>query len=160
MKKLVLVLLMMIPLVAFGQDRVFPEVLEITEDMKTVKSTLEIALPLKLSNPLTEATGLSINPIYKEKYEAIIYAPGFKSYLMARPPKTQYQESWLKSQNAQLSAKWGYRNGNLSVCNPRIFEELIDYDIRINYGLDMEYLIYAFFGYIEAVYTNNPLTYR
>lgn len=87
--------------------------------------------------------------LLKEEYETIVLAPGFESFVTTQPSKPYFTESWLKSKNAPMVTEWNYRHGNPSQYNPSIYEEVISYDNKIDYGLDVEYTLYMFFRFME-----------
>lgn len=142
----------MIPLIAFGQKNEVLKDLRVTEEMKTVTISAKDSL-VDLSGFLEYLSGCLCDPIVfsqeKEEYETIVFAPGFDSFLTMQPSKSYFTESWLKAKNAQMVTEWNYRYGSPSYYNPHIYEEAIDYDSKINYGLDVEYTLYMFFRFME-----------
>lgn len=87
--------------------------------------------------------------ITTKKYETIVIAPGFESFLATQQPKGFYSESSLKTTNALMVSEWNIRQKQPLVYDPKIYEEQIDYDPKTDYGLDVEYILYMFFRFME-----------
>lgn len=149
MKKLILLLLIIVPLFALGQKNEFLKDIKVTDEMKTVAIGEKDSL-VDLGDLCGKIRDLiAIHQEEKEEYETIVFAPGFESFVTTQPTKSYFTESWLKSKNILMVTEWNYRNNNPSRYNPSIYEEAIDYDNRTDYGLDVEYTLYMFFRFME-----------
>ncbi|WP_297333883.1 DUF6146 family protein [Flavobacterium sp.] len=87
------------------------------------------------------------------EYEVIIIDPGFNSWLAARArPRGYYGQPYLENKNQIWVATWNSR-----VFNPQQYGELyqmrIDYNPTINYGYEVNYLLYNYLVYFQ--HTNN-----
>lgn len=87
------------------------------------------------------------------EYEVIIIDPGFNSWLLGRAkPRGYYGEPYLKNKNLFWVNEW-----NVRVSNPQRYGDLyqlrIDYDPRIDYGYEVNYLLYNYLVYFQI--TNN-----
>ncbi|WP_101689256.1 DUF6146 family protein [Dysgonomonas massiliensis] len=84
----------------------------------------------------------------ESEYEAIVLDVGFDSFLATQKSKDYYSIASLKAKNEYLVSEWNYRCGLPSVYNPNVYEQKIDYESRLDYGLDVEYIVYMFFKYM------------
>lgn len=85
------------------------------------------------------------------QYDITIIDSGFNYYLntMAKP-KSFYTESYLENQNRRYVLEWNDRAR--SGYKPLIYENIIDYDNNIHYGLDVNYKLYNYFKFVENKY--------
>lgn len=87
------------------------------------------------------------------QYEVIIIDPGFNTWLYSRAqPRGYYGEPYLKGKNIIWTAEW-----NTRVLNTQRYGEMyqmrIDYSPQIDYGYEVNYLIYNYLVYFQV--TNN-----
>ena len=87
------------------------------------------------------------------EYEVIIIDPGFNSWLALRArPRGYYGLPYLENKNQMWVTTWNSR-----VFNPQQYGELyqmrIDYDPTIDYGYEVNYLLYNYLVYFQ--HTNN-----
>ena len=89
----------------------------------------------------------------KLAYEIIIIDPGFTSYLysVARP-MTYYSQTYLQNKNRVYVANWNSRVRNPQQFNSNIYENIIDYQANVDYGLDVNYKLYWYFKFAEQKY--------
>jgi hypothetical protein len=87
------------------------------------------------------------------QYEIIIIDPGFTLFLntVARP-KEYYSESYLKIKNRVYVNVWNSRARNPQRYNSNIYENIIDYQPNLDYGLDVNYKLYWYFKFAENKY--------
>ncbi len=87
------------------------------------------------------------------EYEIIIFDIGFETYLnsIARPI-SYYTESFLENRNRFYVATWNSRARNVINYNKNIYENVIDYDLNIHYGLEVNYKLYNYFKFVEYKY--------
>ena len=82
------------------------------------------------------------------EYEVIIIDPGFNSWLQTRArPRGYHSQSYLENKNRLWVMEW-----NTRVTNPRysqMYQMRIDYDTSINYGYEVNYLIYNYLVYFQ-----------
>ena len=86
------------------------------------------------------------------EYELLVFEPGFESYLAkVQHLKEFYGNDYYKNWNIQYVAEW-----NVRAINPirygSFYENQIDYQWNINYGLDLNFTLYQFFQFIEEKY--------
>lgn len=83
------------------------------------------------------------------EYEVIIIDPGFNSWLASRAkPRGFYGQSYLENKNRLWVMEWNNR-----VLNPQRYGDMylmtIDYRSSINYGYEVNYLLYNYLVYFQ-----------
>ena len=87
------------------------------------------------------------------EYKIIIMDPGFNTYLLSiAKPMNYYSQGYYKIKNDLYVNEW-----NRNVMSPRpgfqnIFEQRIDYDESIDYGLEVNYKLFNYFKFVEYKY--------
>ena len=86
-------------------------------------------------------------------YEIIIIEPGFNNWLAGRAkPRGYYTQQFLESRNIILVTEWNNRVLNPSVFDPQLYQMQIDYNPNIDYGYEVNYLLYYYFIYFQRTY--------
>ncbi len=82
------------------------------------------------------------------EYELIITDPGFEGWLVGKPSINYRSDTYYRSKNNLYVIEWNSR-----FLNPLkyglIYENYIDYDPRIDYGIELNYKLYYYFRYFE-----------
>lgn len=87
------------------------------------------------------------------QYEVIIIDPGFNTWLNSRAyPRGYYSQSYLESKNQLYVSEWNSRALQPQLYDPNLYEMKISYDSNINYGYEVNYLIYNYFIYFQNTY--------
>jgi hypothetical protein len=87
------------------------------------------------------------------EYEIIIIDPGYNTYLKTiAHPRTFYDLKFLESRNLIFVIEWNNRVVNSLKDHSKIYENEIDYKANINYGLEVNYLLYNYFQYAQRKY--------
>lgn len=87
------------------------------------------------------------------EYEVIIIEPGFNTWLASRAfPQNYYSQSYLESKNIVWISEWNNRVLQPFRYNPNLYEMSISYDPKINYGYEVNYLIYNYLVYFQNTY--------
>jgi hypothetical protein len=87
------------------------------------------------------------------EYEIIIIDPGFETYLISNAkPANFYSQSYYETKNKFYVIEWNIRAKNPLRYNPNIYENVIEYDFNIDYGLDVNYKLYNYFKFVEYKY--------
>jgi len=87
------------------------------------------------------------------EYEVIIIDAGFNSFLYGQArPRGYYSESFLEQRNRLYVMEWNSRVLQPTRYDPNLYEMQIDYDSRIHYGYEVNYLIYNYFIYFQIHY--------
>ncbi len=99
--------------------------------------------------PKTEAVVRIANDTLQ--YEITIIDNGFLTYLntVARP-MNYYSVTYLESKNHYYVTEWN--NRVRSNYKPNLYENIIDYDYNIHYGLEVNYKLYNYFKFVESQY--------
>jgi hypothetical protein len=83
------------------------------------------------------------------KYELIVLDPGFETWLISIPPMNYYSQNYYETKNRLYVIGWNYRCGDpLTFGN--LYDTHIDYDPKIDYGLELNYRLYYYSLYFEA----------
>ncbi|WP_372745498.1 DUF6146 family protein [Lutibacter sp.] len=87
------------------------------------------------------------------EYEIIIIDIGFETYLNTiAKPITYYSEEYYKLKNKFYVTEWNIRARNPLRYNSSIYENVINYDFNIDYGLEVNYKLYNYFKFVEHKY--------
>ncbi|HTG67206.1 MAG TPA: DUF6146 family protein [Flavobacterium sp.] len=87
------------------------------------------------------------------EYEVIIIDPGFSTWLNSLAyPRGFYDQTYLEAKNRQYVNEWNYRYSQPLQYNHDLYEMSIDYDSNINYGYEVNYLIYNYMVYFQNNY--------
>jgi uncharacterized protein YceK len=87
------------------------------------------------------------------EYEVIIIDPGFSSWLITNAyPRNYHSQSYLESKNRIYVSEWNSRVMQPSRYNPNLYEMTIDYQPTIDYGYEVNYLIYNYMIYFQNTY--------
>ena len=84
------------------------------------------------------------------QYEVIIIDGGFNSWLASQAkPKNYYSETYLENKNQVYVSEWNSRAMQPQRYNPNLYEMQINYDRKIHYGYEVNYLIYNYMIYFQ-----------
>lgn len=87
------------------------------------------------------------------EYEVIIIDPGFSSWLSSRAlPRNYHSQSYLENKNRIWISEWNSRVSQPQRYNPNLYEMTINYDSNIDYGYEVNYLIYNYMIYFQNTY--------
>ncbi len=89
----------------------------------------------------------------KLEYQVIIIDQGFTTFLntVARPIE-YYSESYLKNKNRVYVDVWNSRARNPQRFDSSIYENVIEYQSNVDYGLDVNYKLFWYFKFAEQKY--------
>lgn len=87
------------------------------------------------------------------EYEIIIIDPGFRAFLngIARP-RGFYSQQYFETRNRMWVITWNQRFLNPSQFSPTIYENEIDYQMNIDYGYEVNYLLFNYFLFAQRKY--------
>ena len=84
------------------------------------------------------------------EYEVIIIDGGFTSWFNSyAKPKGYYSQSYLEARNSIWVLEWNRRAMLPFQYNPNLYEMSINYQNNINYGYDVNYMIYNYLVYFQ-----------
>ena len=83
------------------------------------------------------------------EYEIIIIEPGFNQWLVTQPPRGYYEQFWLENRNVIFVNEYNNRVVNTTQYDPNLYIQQIDYQRGIDYGYEVNYLLYNWFEYFQ-----------
>jgi signal peptidase I len=87
------------------------------------------------------------------EYEVIIIDPGFSTWLNSIAlPGGYYSQFYLENKNRFYITEWNNRAQQPLRFDPNLYEMTINYDPQINYGYEVNYLIYNYMIYFQNRY--------
>lgn len=109
-------------------------------------------------NALVENDTLSISSDETD-YEIIIIEPGFNGWLASTArPRGYYTQTWLEERNRLYVQAWNQRNLQPGLFDQNLYMLRIDYDVRTDYGYEVNYLLYNYFVYFQLKYKQQLTT--
>lgn len=94
------------------------------------------------------------------EYEIIIIEPGFESWLVSQPKQNFYNQSTLELKNRNFVNEYNYRVANPNWYSKNLYPQRIEYDPNIDYGKEVNYLLYQYFIYFQNKYNQHFLRRR
>jgi hypothetical protein len=86
-------------------------------------------------------------------YEVIIIEPGFDSWLHSTAHSRGYHsQTYLENKNYLYVTEWNNRVLQPQRYDPNLYEMSIDYNPSIDYGYEVNYLIYNYMIYFQNKY--------
>jgi hypothetical protein len=83
------------------------------------------------------------------QYELIIFDPTFDTwYLTNFSPAKDHTNEYYQSWNNQYVSDWNYHY--MAGYMPTVFENYIDYDYSLDYGINLNRELYYYFRYVET----------
>ena len=87
------------------------------------------------------------------QYEVIIIDPGFSAWLVGNSlPRGYHSQSFLENKNQMYITEWNNRVMQPLRYNTNLYEMTINYDAFINYGYEVNYLIYNYMIYFQNTF--------
>lgn len=87
----------------------------------------------------------------EEKYELIIIDNGFHSWFITHAKPVQfYSPGYYEARNQRYVSSWNELYRRYGGDSP--FENHIDYNFSIDYGLKLNYQLFWYFKYVESLY--------
>lgn len=85
------------------------------------------------------------------EYEILIFEPGFEPWLATQPARGFYEQPYLENKNRSFVSEYNSRVLQSGFSND-LYPERINYDPRIDYGYEVNYLLYNYFMYFQEKY--------
>lgn len=128
-------------------------IIAIFSSCKTNKSSTAI----NTENPIEETQDTIRIANDELEYEIIIIDIGFDSWMIRRArPMEFYTQSFLEARNIQYVTEWN-RRVITSGYETDLYEMRINYSLGIDYGMEVNYLLYHYFVFFQERY-NQKLT--
>ncbi|MDC8001750.1 DUF6146 family protein [Aequorivita todarodis] len=86
------------------------------------------------------------------EYEIMIIEPGFESWLASQPPRGFYGQSYLENKNRLFVSEYNNRVMQPQRYSHNLYSERINYDPTVDYGYEVNYLLYNYFVYFQDKY--------
>ena len=87
------------------------------------------------------------------EYEIIIIEPGFNLFINSiAKPEGYYSQQYLENKNRILVTEYNQRVTQPQVYNPDLYLQQINYEPNIDYGYEVNYLLYNYFVYFSRHY--------
>jgi len=87
------------------------------------------------------------------QYEVIIIDPGFSTWLATRAyPRGYHSQSYMENKNQLYVSEWNRRVLQPQRYDPNLYEMTINYEPGIDYGYEVNYLIYNYMIYFQNTY--------
>jgi hypothetical protein len=84
------------------------------------------------------------------EYELVVFEPGFDTYLEMQLPLEYFGDAYYKSWNIRYTSEWNIRAINNRLAGA--YQEQINYNPLVDYGIELDYKLYYFFRFIEKKY--------
>ncbi|NIJ44191.1 hypothetical protein FHR24_000630 [Wenyingzhuangia heitensis] len=89
-------------------------------------------------------------------YKIIIIDPGFNTWLLSNAKQRgYYSQGYLEIKNNLFVTNWNIKASNPSASYRDLYTMQINYDSTINYGYEVNYLLYNYFVYFQQKYRQN-----
>lgn len=87
------------------------------------------------------------------EYEIIIIEPGFNLFINSiAKPEGYHSQQYLENKNTFLVSEYNSRVRQPQNFDPNLYINEINYDPTINYGYEVNYLLYNYFVYFSRQY--------
>ncbi len=87
------------------------------------------------------------------EYEIIIIEPGFDLFVNSiAKPRGYYSQSYLENKNQFLVTDYNNRVRRPQRYNMNLYVQEIDYNSQIDYGYEVNYLLYNYFVFLSREY--------
>jgi len=87
------------------------------------------------------------------EYEVIIFDVGFNAYLASiAQPIGFYSQNYLENWNNIYIINWNIRAQNPTRYDPNIYGNVIEYDRKIDYGMEVNYKLFNYFQFAQRKY--------
>lgn len=86
------------------------------------------------------------------EYEIMIIEPGFDSWLVTQKPRGYYGQTFLEGKNRLFVTEYNRRVRNFQLYNRNLYQMEINYEFHIDYGYEVNYLLYNYFLYFQNRY--------
>ncbi|THD67846.1 hypothetical protein E7Z59_09355 [Robertkochia marina] len=87
------------------------------------------------------------------EYEIIIIDPGFSVWVnRIAQPRGYYSQSFMENRNRIFVTNWNIRAQQPQLYDPNLYLWRIDYDPNIDYGYEVNYMLFNYFIYFQRKY--------
>ncbi len=89
------------------------------------------------------------------EYEILIIEPGFESWLVTQKPEGFYGQTYLEGKNRLFVSEYNRRVQNFQLYDRLLYEQEINYEFHLDYGYEVNYLLYNYFLYFQETYNQS-----
>ena len=86
------------------------------------------------------------------EYEVLIIEVGFEAWLVTQRPMGYYTQSTLENKNKFYVSEWNRRANSPLEYGPLLYSQPIDYQYHIDYGMEVNYLLFMYFEFFQKKY--------
>ena len=87
------------------------------------------------------------------EYEIIVIEPGFTLFINSiAKPRGYYSQSYLENKNKFLVQEYNSRVNQSFRYNPNLYIQQINYDSFVDYGYEVNYMLYNYFVFFSREY--------
>ena len=86
------------------------------------------------------------------EYEIIIMDLGFNNWLVTQPPQGFYSQTFLENRNRLFVTEYNRRVQNFQLYDRNLYWQEINYEFGIDYGYEVNYLLYNYFMFFQERY--------
>lgn len=87
------------------------------------------------------------------EYEIIILEPGFNSWMQTNAkPRNYYDQTYLETRNRIWVTTFNIRVNDIGNYNTQLYQQPINYQNNIDYGYEVNYMLYNYFVYFQLRY--------
>lgn len=86
------------------------------------------------------------------EYEIIIIEPGFNAWLASQRPRGYYNQNYLEQRNRIFVINYNQRVLSPFRFDPNLYPLQINYEMDVDYGYEVNYLLYNYFIYFQERY--------
>ncbi|GAA0720081.1 DUF6146 family protein [Aquimarina litoralis] len=124
-------------------------VIIITLFVYSCATTKERSLDTTATNTISDTLRIANDDL---EYEIIIIEPGFNTWLVTQRPRGYYNQQFLEIRNRQYVIEYNQRVIQPQRFNPNLYIQQINYEQHIDYGYEVNYLLYNYFLFFEQRY--------
>ncbi len=84
-------------------------------------------------------------------FELIVFDSDFESWLATQPPIEFYELEYLEKKNRHYVMQYNIRARNPARYG-RLYPQPINYESDVDYGLELNYMLYNYFEYFQEKY--------
>ena len=88
-------------------------------------------------------------------YELVILDYGFESWLKSKPQRTDFGIKYLEQKNENYVYEYNSRVRNSRGYDENLYQFTIEYDPEVDYGYDVNYMLYHYFLFFQEKYNQN-----
>ncbi|SHI52126.1 hypothetical protein SAMN04488096_102216 [Mesonia phycicola] len=85
-------------------------------------------------------------------YELIVFEPGFSSWIATQKPRGFYSQNYLEQKNWRFVVTYNNRVVSYPYSTTGLYPQKIDYEPTVNYGYEVNYLLYHYFLFFQEEY--------